>query len=279
MPAKEKTSSSTKKRFTKSTTSKPKVIVKYVEVVPKPQLEEVHQDVIVKPSEEVVKTKVPEQIPTTPPSPELPVIAQPETLIPSQPQSGETSHDPLPNAPTSQQEGPKDIGTNPIWDEPEKKSSKVWLFVIIGIVIISLGGVSGFFLWKQTSMAPAVTKKPVQKTEQVTVTQVPTPAIFPTVSLTKYTIKVLNGSGTAGVAAKAKTLLTNAGFTVSGIDNADTSNFTKTIISIKATVDATYVQKLQDALSTNYLVSSVTTPLANSADSDVVVIIGSSTSK
>ena len=61
------------------------------------------------------------------------------------------------------------------------------------------------------------------------------PTIVPTkpVDLSAYNIKILNGSEITGGASKLKMQLTTAGFTVISTGNAETSNYTDTIVSTK----------------------------------------------
>lgn len=168
------------------------------------------------------------------------------------------------------------------WDEEASSFKKPWILILgIILLILVLGGV-GYFFWIGKDKSLHVAKTVPTVNAQVTIketktTTIPTGFIVqPTGTIAIYSIKVLNGSGVAGTAAAAKEILTTAGFKVSSIDNADASNFTKTVISVKTNIEAKFVQKLQDTLSMTYVVSPVTTPLGNSADSDVVVIIGSS---
>ena len=82
------------------------------------------------------------------------------------------------------------------------------------------------------------------------------PTIIPTTSkkpdLSAYTIIIQNGSGISGEASKLKGQLTTAGYTVSSIGNADNSDYVNTQISVKSTVDKTYVDGLRESLAKSY---------------------------
>jgi hypothetical protein len=106
-------------------------------------------------------------------------------------------------------------------------------------------------------------------------TAVPTVSPSAPIDLTKYTVSIFNGSGIAGEAGKAKTLLTTAGFKVGTTGNASTYDFTKTIIKAKITVDTSFVSALSAALGKTYLVDTTQTLATSSAD-NVQVVIGSS---
>jgi len=157
--------------------------------------------------------------------------------------------------------------------EPKKKSN--WLFFILVVLItfvIGIIGIAGFYYFSDKGVINAT----------------PTPTIVPTiepsptvaeVDLSEFPIEVLNGSGISGVAAKVKTQLTDAGFTVDSVGNAKNSDFTKTIISVKKSVSEAFVNKIIDELKKNYSVEEKTETLEDSNDADVVVTIGSSTAE
>lgn len=98
-----------------------------------------------------------------------------------------------------------------------------------------------------------------------------TPASTPTISKTDGTIKVLNGSGTSGLALKTKTELVNAGFSVAAIGNAKTFNYSNTMIYFKTDKDE-FANLVKEALSSK-------NPTLEKSDSiagvyTVVVVVG-----
>lgn len=147
------------------------------------------------------------------------------------------------------------------------------VIVIPGIFL--LGGLLGGILFYQSKVAdtniPKVTDSP---------TIAPNPQPEPTkapeeVDVSKYEINILNGSGIAGEAGKAKTLLEKAGYTVSSTGNAQTYDFTKTVIQAKEGVESEFTQKLSEALSETYSVDTKIGTLPNSSKDSIVVTIGS----
>ena len=155
--------------------------------------------------------------------------------------------------------------------QKNKKTSFVLLFivfVICGFVI----GVSILYLVSQNKLrVPGVTllAKPTTTTQPAQAT--PTPK---SVAIATYKVSVRNGSGVAGAAAKAKTTLTTAGFTVDNTGNADTSDHTDTVIQAKSTVDQAAIQKLTQTLAASYTVSSTIGTLDASSSEDIIVTIG-----
>lgn len=154
----------------------------------------------------------------------------------------------------------------------KKQISPVFWIIIPGIFL--LGAILGGIVFYQRGVNRG-------QTETSTPTSTPTSSTLPSagpsasIDLTKYTIRVFNGSGTAGVASSAKALLTTAGFTVGSTGNAATFDYTKTIIKAKSTVDPSYITALSAALGKTYLVDTAQTLASSSADT-VQVIIGSS---
>ncbi len=144
------------------------------------------------------------------------------------------------------------------------------IIIFIGTVIIVT-----FFLFLRQQKIDEMNKQ-----EQANIPK-PTKAVKATptpeeVDLAAYTIDVQNGSGIAGAAAKAKTLLVGEDFNVASTGNADNSDYAKTIIKAKDSVPSAYIDALKEALSSSYELDTVET-LGDSETTDVVVIIGSQT--
>lgn len=158
----------------------------------------------------------------------------------------------------------------------KKQKSPVFWILIPGIFILGamLGGIV-FYERGVNSIKSDVTPTPLATSLPVIT---PTSSPSATINVAKYDIAVLNGSGIAGEAGKVKELLTSAGFNVTSTANAATYDFTKTIIKAKATVDASVIQKLNDALAKGYVVGDNQT-LAASTTVDIQVVVGSSKAK
>lgn len=149
------------------------------------------------------------------------------------------------------------------------KKNYMWPILFIFIVAIAL--LVGIFIYKQG----------MNKSEKINVVSLsPTPSAIPTptvtVDLSKYEVKVLNGSEVDGEAGKQQANLEGEGFTISSIGNADKSDYTKTIIQAKKEVDQAYLDKLKSVLEASFVLGEQE-ELSDDADSDVIVVLGSET--
>ena len=183
-----------------------------------------------------------------------------EEVTPNEPKS----EDPL----TEFKEKMTEEEKNPVFNMPPKKNY-MWPILFIFIIAVLLLG--GIFIYKQG----------VNKNGKINVvTLSPTPASAPTptkteVDLSKYEIKILNGSGIDGEAGRQKANLETEGFTVSSIGNADNSEYAETVVQAKEIVGLDFLDKLKGTLEASFKIGEQE-DLADDADSDVVIIIGSS---
>lgn len=159
----------------------------------------------------------------------------------------------------------KPSGTNPL------------IVIIPGIFLLGalLGGI--YFYQKGISLPPGASPEPTP-TEVASASAVPSAAPVSSVDLTKYPIKVMNGSGISGEAAKVKSSLEGQGFKVSAVGNASSSDFTKTIIKAKGDVPEAFLTQLSTLLGKTYTLDTNQTLSSSSPDS-VQVIIGSTKAK
>ena len=166
---------------------------------------------------------------------------------------------------------------------PEKKS-KLWLFVIVGFVFL-VGG-SGALLYfrekavkqdpKEEKVAPTPTAgklSPIQSPVTPTVSSSSKSANLK-VDYLQYAIRVLNGSGIRGEASKLKDFLEEEKFVVKDIDNADSSDYEKTVIQAKKEVPSAFLSTLKSVLEKTYLLDA-NKELEDSEEVDIVIIIGS----
>lgn len=161
---------------------------------------------------------------------------------------------------------------------PPKKSSTLRLFIFFLIFGIVVGGAILWYVSSHNMFNFHTLKFTTTSTVSPTKALSPTLTLTPkTINISTYKVTVLNGSGVAGAAAKAKTILTNSGFSVENTGNAATNNFTQTVISAKSTVEVDALVKLTHVLENNYTVSAQTLLLDSSQSADIVVTIGSST--
>jgi hypothetical protein len=169
---------------------------------------------------------------------------------------------------------------------PGKKRFVIYFFVVAFISFIlglaamagaSYFGLTNLHLNKLTSNVHI----PNMLGQKPTPTVIP-PTVAPTqkpVNLTAYTIAVLNGSGIAGKAASEKSALTSAGFSVTSVGNATNSNYTKTEISAKSSVDQAFLTKLESELQNDYDVNTSIATSPSSSQTDVTVTLGTSTAQ
>ncbi len=156
-----------------------------------------------------------------------------------------------------------------------RRSLGVNPLVIIVPGVLLLGALLGGIVFYQKGINQQAEVTPTPTDNPITAVAPTATPVAATIDLTKFTVNIFNGSGIAGEAGKAKTLLTTAGFKVGTTANAATYDFTKTIIKAKATVDPVFVTKLSSTLSKNYVVDAAQT-LPTTAKDDVEVTIGSS---
>lgn len=168
------------------------------------------------------------------------------------------------------------ISPEPVKDvEPikVKKTPSIALWIIIPGIFL-LGAILGGIVFYQRGVNSS-------DTEITTPTAIPTStpgataSPSATIDLTKYTISIFNGSGIAGEASKAKTLLTEKGFKIGTTANAATYDYTKTIIKAKSTVEPAFVTALSTTLGKTYVVDATQTLSTSSAES-IQIVIGSS---
>lgn len=155
-----------------------------------------------------------------------------------------------------------------------KKDRTNPLIIIIPGVLLLGALLGGIYFYQKNIVSTQPTPLPPGTDITATPTAAPTASPSAKLDLTKYPINVQNGSGIPGTAGTAKDLLTKAGFKVSATGNAETYDFTDTIIETQASVPADFVAKLTATLSTTYKVGTPKSLPASSSD-EVVVIIGS----
>lgn len=146
---------------------------------------------------------------------------------------------------------------------------KIFLFVFLaGCIGIFLIGLLMFLSKNFDFSKKSDTSKTIELPKES-----PTPTVEE-VALDAYEIEVLNGSGISGEAANVEGILEDAGFTVSGIGNADNQNYTETVIAAKDDVKQGFIDELQKTLEERGPVEVIKLSDTGS-DSDVVVTVGS----
>lgn len=164
------------------------------------------------------------------------------------------------------------ISTLPITpgeDISPKRNKAVFIAIFFAIVLIA--GIVFILLQK---VATEKKTDSMSSLEKAVVTLEPLPTNTPTpVDVSKLTIKVLNGSGIPGEASRLKGILTAAGFTVSSVGNAETSDYDKTVVQLKPGVDEAVVRVLKAELAKTYSLGGDGI-LSKNDIYDAVVIIG-----
>lgn len=163
----------------------------------------------------------------------------------------------------------------PIYQESQGKSAKwLWLLVILVVIgalvfayIKGLGPFSQFRLGSKTVESPspesAVYSSPLPESTSAA-----------TVDRAAAKIRVLNGSGKAGVASSMKDLLESKGYKVTAIGNAQNYDYENTEILTKEDF-SNYGEVLVSDLSDNYSVKISSDILEATDSADIEVIIGS----
>lgn len=165
-------------------------------------------------------------------------------------------------------------------DNKSSTNFNIFWIILPGIMLLGLlmGGIIAYFsgINKLNSSEASATKKP---TPQPIITIEPSPAVSPVskIDLTKYKVKVLNGSGIKGEAGKVQALLEKAGFTIESTGNAGRYDYTNTVIQTKEAVDKAFIDQLEKDLSKTYKLDK-SVILKDTEASSVIVIVGSSKS-
>jgi outer membrane biosynthesis protein TonB len=114
--------------------------------------------------------------------------------------------------------------------EPKEKKPMSPIFWIIIPGIFILGAILGGIIFYQKGVNKIAVEATPTSTASAQVTNQPSSSPSATIDISKYDVGIFNGSGIAGEAGKAKTLLETAGFSVISTGNAATYDYTKTII-------------------------------------------------
>jgi hypothetical protein len=176
-------------------------------------------------------------------------------------------------------------------DGGEKKRNPFLYFIVIALVafVTGIAFMAGIYYAMPNKNFFAMFSMPnlssIPGIPQATPTTAPVAKAVPTVTppakkLSDYSVKVLNGSGVSGQAAKVKASLTAEGFTVSSTGNADSSDVQKTQITYKKTVSDDVLTKVKDTLKKTYVLDKETKlPDAAASKDDITITIGKLTSK
>ena len=162
--------------------------------------------------------------------------------------------------------------------KPQKESSFNVLWILIpGMLLLGLliGGIFAyvFGIQKISDTQKSDTSGTQNVTVEPTVSPTTKPTASPSANLSKYKIKILNGSGIKGEAGKVQALIEAAGFSALSTGNATTYDYTKTQITIKTGIDPDFVSTLAATLKKNYQLEDTKT--VSSQTNDITIIVGS----
>ena len=162
--------------------------------------------------------------------------------------------------------------------ETKVKKNFLGYFMLISIIsfiigLLSMAGINLLNERTQNSHNPKNTTS-MSVTTKVSPTNKPSPTPEVLI-LDQYNIKILNGSGITGAAAKLKDSLTSEGFTVTTTGNATGGDYTDTAVFAKKDVSPKYLEKLKSSLQKSYtLAPDTATPGALTTETDIIIIIG-----
>lgn len=155
---------------------------------------------------------------------------------------------------------------------PEKSKGKSLLLWVVLVLVIA--GLTGTLLtFAARGKSNNVTSFFVQPTPTPIPEPTPTPTPTPSVSRADLSIQVLNGSGVSGAGSKMKDFLTEKGWTVGDVGNADNFDYQKTVIYIHPDKEA-YLSLLEDDLKDTYVVGTASATLSTDVSFDAQVVIG-----
>lgn len=165
---------------------------------------------------------------------------------------------------------------SPIYQESGEKNAK-WLWLLIILIIAgALGfayfrGIGPFASLKSGGAEPSPSPSSFSFSSPSPSAEASAGA---TVDKSVAKIKVLNGSGTAGVASTVKDLLEGKGWKVASVGNADNYDYTQTVLKFKSAAKK-YESALSSDLSSKYSVITSSEPVEASDSADIIVIVGS----
>jgi ABC-type Na+ efflux pump permease subunit len=171
-------------------------------------------------------------------------------------------------------------------------SRRFVMFGLLALVVLLLLGGLVFFVTRKGSSSTDTTTITIPPTNEPTIEATPTseesgtPSASPSKSPTKaptgtsasaksdISVAIENGSGAAGVAAKAADALKSAGYTIASTGNADSFDYTGVTIQVKSTEKGILTGLKSDLTNAGYSVTSATADLSAGQSYDALVIVG-----
>ncbi|PIV01178.1 hypothetical protein COS54_01480 [Candidatus Shapirobacteria bacterium CG03_land_8_20_14_0_80_39_12] len=158
----------------------------------------------------------------------------------------------------------------------EKSPKKGKMFLLFSGIILLVGGLTvGGILFSQKALEGTNPPVPSETKPTSIPTIVNTAVTTPTPEITKKDLKVsvLNGSGIAGLASKAKAFLEGLGYQVVYTGNAEVFTYETTEVSIKEDKQM-FLADIVKSLSEKYTLSSKNPTLDPKSEFDIVITLG-----
>lgn len=170
------------------------------------------------------------------------------------------------------------ITQTPIYQEAQESKNAKWLWILIALIIVGalsfafFKGIGPFAKFKSGTQA-IETPSPFAEVAEVA-SPSPEATAGANIDKSKAKIRILNGSGKAGVASSAKDFIESKGYKVTAVGNASSYDFTQTVIKFKAAF-ANFKEVMIADLSDKYSVSVSSETLEATDSADIEVTVGS----
>ncbi|MBU0569414.1 LytR C-terminal domain-containing protein [Patescibacteria group bacterium] len=170
----------------------------------------------------------------------------------------------------------KDVRPDTTKEVEKGRGSGLKVVIITAVVLAILGVIAGGVFYYQTGFNKETETGVEEKelNEAPVTTEAPEPAPRE-VDLSELSVEILNGSGIAGEAGKVDTLLTDLNFKETETGNADSYDYTTTVVSLKEGVSSEVYSKIEGALSENYALEKSDDVLEDDSEYDIKIIVGS----
>jgi len=158
----------------------------------------------------------------------------------------------------------------------EKPHGRGKMFLLLSGIILLVGGLTvGGILFSQKALEERNISVPTETTPTSIPTIINTTITTPTPKIAKKDLKisVLNGSGIAGLAGKAKTFLEGLGYQVVNTGNAEVFTYETTEVSVKEDKQM-FLAEIVKSLGEKYTLSAKNPTLDSQSEFDVVIKLG-----
>jgi flagellar basal body-associated protein FliL len=170
----------------------------------------------------------------------------------------------------------KDVRPDTTKEVEKGRGPALKIVLTITAVLAVLGIIAGGVYYYQTGFnkEAETTSDEQEQVEAPDVTEAPEPTPED-VDLSEFSVNILNGSGIAGEAGKVDALLTELSFKETDTGNADSYDYTTTIVSLKESVSDEVYNKIKEALTESYMIEKSDETLEEDSAFDVKIIVGS----